>query len=562
MLRNKLRCEQRARAHIARGVLSLAVAAGAASPVWAQNETGPTAGAPNAANPAPSPATNGGEAPSLLLPAGRPFGFTHDEYVDLSETYETYPLGIQNHSDEFTALSLGIGLHDHTPRLTGDLQYTFTGYAYARNRGYDQLTNFLNALVTATLVPEHVLLNASAFATPILINQFGAISAPGAPAARGINTGSRDTYGYQVSPELVFRLANFARSEAIVTDSAVYFTNPYGPAISPIAPVGLPPTQFIAYSATERLVSGPDFARLGWQLSGAGAWIYESGINFRQYSGTADFEYAINHEFSVLATGGYAAFTSNQIFIRNLDGPIVFGGIRYTMFPRLSASFRAGQQFNRPSYLSDINYQITPFTTFNFSLTDNITTPAGGLLGNLGQIGVNNLGNFYNINYGLGPNLPPGTVTPVSGFNPIPIGGAAITDVISRYRQATGSLVHIAGRTQYRLTGYWTDYVAVVQTANLAQQELTGAEFSITRNINPFLTGSVSADYTNQHVFGGDLGTVFGTVALNYNLSQLMSVYFRASYIRRLTNSVLVAASPTTTNFSDTAITIGIHRAF
>ncbi len=261
--------------------------AAASTTVWAQTETQPAAGTPAAPAAAPEAAAET-EAPALALPVGRPFGFTHNESVDLSQTYETMPLGIINHPDTFTTLALGIGLHDHTLRFTGDLQYTLFGYAYARDGRYDQLTNYLTALATGVIVPEHVLLHVSAFATPILVNQFGPVAAPGVPVARGVNTGLQDTYGYSVSPEFAFRLGNFASSDAVLTDSAVYFVNPYGAAVNEVAPVGAPPSQYTSYTATERLASGTDFARLNWQVSGSGAWFYKSGIDFRQLSGIAE----------------------------------------------------------------------------------------------------------------------------------------------------------------------------------------------------------------------------------------------------------------------------------
>jgi predicted porin len=112
------------------------------------------------------------------------------------------------------------------------------------------------------------------------------------------------------------------------------------------------------------------------------------------------------------------------------------------------------------------------------------------------------------------------------------------------------------------LTGYWQDYDAVVQTADLAQQKLAGGEFAVSRNINPFLTGTATVDYTNQHIVGGDLSWATLAVVLNYQLSQAMAVYFRTSYARQLTDSALSAVSPGTSGFSDLAITIGVRRQF
>jgi hypothetical protein len=338
--------------------------------------------------------------------------------------------------------------------------------------------------------------------------------------------------------------------------------SPQGPAVGQIVPVAPPPSQFISYSAIERLSSGTDFSRLNWQLTGTALRATEPGIEFQQVSGVADLAYAITREFALLATVGYESFTSNQELARTISGPVFLGGVRANLGPRLQADFQAGEQFNRPSYVGNIYYQMTPFTTFNFNLTDAVSTPAASLLGNLGQLGVNNAGNFFNTNYQLGPNTPPPTISDVSGFNPAPIGTTAITDVISRYRAATASLVHIADRMQYRLTGYWSSYDAVVLTAGIPQQTSTGVEFAVFRNINPRLTGNVTVDYNSQSILGGDFSTISGYVALYYELTARMQIYFRTAYIQRLTSAALVSVSPGTTDLSDTAITIGVRRQF
>src|SRR5579872_256155 len=132
------RCEARMRGTMVFGLLSVACAIGA-SPISAQTMSAP--GADMGGAPAAPPMNENAEgAPALAIPIGRPFGFTHDEYVDLSETYETNALGLggyspntQSGTDAFTTLSLGIGLHEHTLRLTGDLQYSLSGVAYARH---------------------------------------------------------------------------------------------------------------------------------------------------------------------------------------------------------------------------------------------------------------------------------------------------------------------------------------------------------------------------------------------------------------------------------------------
>lgn len=563
------RCETRACTALLFVALSVGVVTGTVSPLRAQTAEPAPAGQTGAAPAMAQPGMNQQQAPVQAAPIGRPFGFTHNEYVDLSETYETNPLGLLGYypnatsgSDTFTALSLGIGLHDHTARFTGDLQYAAVGAAYARFSGFDQITNYLTALATAAIIPDYLLLRASAFAAPILANALGPLAAPGVPVARGVNTGMYDTYGYNVSPDLAFRLGNFARSDTILAQSAAFFVFPQGPAVNATVPFGAPPSQLTSYQAVEQLSSGSDFNRLNWQLTGAGARFDEAGIEFQQLSGTANIAYAISREFALLATAGYDSFTSNEPFTVPITGPVELGGFRISLGPRLQANFEAGEQFHLPSYISNIYYQMTPATTFSFSLTDAITTPAAGLLGSLGQLGVNNQGNFYNTGYGLGPNTPPSTISNVSAFDPGSLNGAALTNVISRFRYATGSLVHIADRMQYRLTGFWLSYDPVVQTTGFSQQTMEGADIAVFRNINPYLSGAADIGYTDYRMLGANFSTISGNVTLTYQLSALTALYFRTAYIARLSSAALIAVSPGTTNMSDTAITLGIRRQF
>lgn len=565
------RCESRASTAVLWSTLSIGLVSGLASPSCAQTaEQAPVDQAGTAGPAMAQPGMNQQQAPAQNFFTGRPFGFTHDEYLDLSQTYETNPLGIRGYyanvpsgSDTFTALNLGIGLHDHTFRFTGDLQYSAVGDAYVRYSAFDQISNYLTALATAAIIPDYLLLRASAFAEPVLVNSLGPLAAPGVPVATGANTGMYDTYGYSVSPNLAFRLGDFATSNTILAQGDVFFVRPQGPSVSASVPVEPPPSQLTSYQATEQLSSGSDFNRLNWQLTGAGARFYESGVEFQQVSGTANIQYAITREFAVLGTGGYDSFTSNEQFSTPITGPVELGGIRLSLGPRLQANFEAGQQFEHSTYISNIYYQISPATTFGFSLTDAITTPAAGLLGSLSQLGVNNQGSFYNTSYGLAPNTPPSTVSNVSAFNPAAsVNGASLTNVISHYRAANASLVHIADRMQYRLTGFWLSYVPVVQTTGFSQQTTEGADFAVFRNINPFLTGGVDVSYTHYQMLGSDFNTISGSATLTYQLSALTALYFRTAYIARLSSAALIAVSPGTTNMSDLAITLGIRKTF
>jgi hypothetical protein len=117
-------------------------------------------------------------------------------------------------------------------------------------------------------------------------------------------------------------------------------------------------------------------------------------------------------------------------------------------------------------------------------------------------------------------------------------------------------------RSQYRITGFWSDYNAVVITPGIAQQTVIGGEVAISRNINPYLTGELSFDEMIQKLLGGEYSLISGNLTLNYRLTAMMQVYLRTLYVDRISNAALRAVSPATTNQSDTAITVGVRRQF
>ena len=268
--------------------------------------------------------------------------------------------------DFITRLSLSFGAHDHTARFDGDFQYALTGSFYAEHSSYSFLSNYLNALGTAAIIPEHLIVRASAFAAPILVNGLGPL------AGAGRNSGIRDTFGYSISPDLIFRFGNFARSDTIVTQSSVFFVTPGGPIIPVLVPGLTIPNQYVSYSATEQISSGPDFYRLNWLLAATGAESVQAGANFKQASGTGNVKYAVDREVTVTGTVGYQSFTSNQQLSHSLVGINAMGGVQITLSPRFQANVSAGRQFNFPSYIGDLSYQFGGFTRLVGSLTDTV----------------------------------------------------------------------------------------------------------------------------------------------------------------------------------------------
>jgi uncharacterized protein (PEP-CTERM system associated) len=512
----------------------------------------------------PGPTANGGGG--IALPTIKLSGLRITSSAELSETYTSNAIGVSSTaiagysgSDILTTATLFLGLHDHTPRVDVDFGYSLGALYYANNPSYNRLTNQLNAIANATLIPNRLLLSASAFATPILINRLGP------QGAAATNSGLRDSYGYTVSPELTFRFGQFARSTTVLTQSGVFIGQPGGAVINQTVPGAFnAPGSLLSYGASQSISSGPDFYRLNWILNGAVNETTQPGLDFTVTSGTGNLQYAFSR--AIIATGlfGYQSITSTQVLTETVSGPIAMLGVKLAPNRDLELSVQAGRQFNSPSYQGSLQYQIGAFTSFVGSVTDTVTSPASRLIGNLANLGVNGSGDFINTQFQVNPNTPPGSVSGVSAFNPAPLDGTAITGGIVRYRTGTLSLVHISDRTQYRMTIFHTDYKTLSQVPVGFSQDGTssGVDLAVSRNMTPRLTGSIDGSYSKANDLGGKYDIYQGNLNLNYLLSPVMQTYFLTGYTHRNTSAALAAASPLSAGYSEYHITIGIRRQF
>jgi uncharacterized protein (PEP-CTERM system associated) len=551
---------------LASAALTVWAFAGAYAQMAATPSSSPPAAAPapQPTNDTAAPGTGGGA--TIGAPALRLTGLSFTASGQLSETYTNNAFGIPNvgsfvtgytGTDLITTMGLTLGAHDHGARFDGDLGYTLTGYLSAYNPTYDHVYNTINALANATIVQERLYLHAVAYATPTLINSFGALG------AAGNNFGLRDSYAYTIAPELRFRLGDFAKSVTTVTQSGLFFTNPGGPQINQTIP-GIPnaPASLMQYGASESLLSGPDFYHLNWILTGTVSRWEEAGLVFDQVSGVTNLRYAITHALSITSLAGYSAYSSNQQLTHSISGVFALVGLQYAPTPDLSASASAGRQFNYTSYIGNFTYRIGPLTTLTGQLTDTLTPPGGGLIGGLGNLGVNGAGNFYNTTFS--PFTPPTTITNVTAFNPAQTGQTSIISGITRFRAASVSLVHISERTQYRLTGYDTIYdtLTPVGSGLSPNGTSTGVQMVVSRAMTPRLTGSIQLDYSVLSDLGSRFSLYQGTASLGYSLSPTLQTYFNAAYMQRSSGNQLSGLSPLSGSLTGVSVTIGISKKF
>jgi uncharacterized protein (PEP-CTERM system associated) len=493
-------------------------------------------------------------------------GFQLTKRVDLSEIYTSNGLGVsggsggRGGSDWVTRLLLNVGVHDHTARLDADVDYTLGGFLYVRNSSLAQITNRGAAIVRADLVPEHLQLQARAFAGTIYVNQLGALSATDRPVADGRNSGQRNTYGYTVAPNFTFRLGDFLTSSTMVSDRAVYFDRPNGPSNSSTIPGESDPENTNSYGLTQTFSSGIDFNRLNWRVLGMASKTTRGAGDISELSGIGDFKYAVSRTFALLATGGYQSITTDQKLNHDLRGVFAMGGVQVTLGPRLQGSIRAGRQFNFNSYIGNVSYQISGATVLVGSATDTVTTPAMRLLNNLGSLGTDPSGNLVDTNYQQ-PDIP---ASGISGFDAAPMDQLGFSNNISRYRMYNLSLLHDTERTHYRVTAFTTvrDILTSLTPGLRPRQHSTGGNLNILRSITPRIDGNFDTTYVTQDFEGTEFGIFRASIGANYRMTPDMQFYSRIAYLHRSSDQALASLSPSSGDLSDVNVLIGVRKEF
>jgi hypothetical protein len=270
-------------------------------------------------------------------------------------------------------------VHEHSRRLTLDANYNLYSSFYANGTEQTQISNYLQAIGSADVIPEHLDLNLRAFAQPVVTSNFGALTA----GNRVIPGAYSNSYGYIATPDLRFNLGDFATSNTMPSYGQVFFTEPAGTP-PPITISGLTaPLNTTLRSLTEMISSGPDFDRLNWKLVGLLSETAQLGSLFSEKSGIANLRYALDYEWSLLATGGYDAISDSIPLRSNLSGPVGLGGIGLTLGRDFSLQAEAGERYNSFSFEGSLRYELTPTSLITATAADYVQTPGGQLLNNL-----------------------------------------------------------------------------------------------------------------------------------------------------------------------------------
>jgi uncharacterized protein (PEP-CTERM system associated) len=476
--------------------------------------------------------------------------------INISDSYVTNATGFANtHQDDYvTTLGFSVYAHEHSRRISLDATYSFGADLYARNSLPTQIYNNLQAVLDADVVPGYLTLGAKAFAQPVIISDLGNVTADN----RVVPNGYSNSYGYYVSPDLRFKLGDFATSETLPSFGQIYFTNPPGTLPLFLPTLGLnAPQDTTSRSLTEKISSGNYFNRMNWDLIGSFSETARSQSLLSEKAGIANVRYALSYEFSLLGTGGYDAITSSLPLNQNVSGPVALAGFGLTYGRKFSLQVEGGQRYNSPSFSGSLRYEITPSALITASANDSVQTPEGQLLNNLTNLTARQDGSLGSAEDVLGDGSP----SSLSSFNLQSQGGFALDQNIARYQTFVLELSEDLERNHFDLSSSYTRRT-ILSRIFVGPQTTNSWNIAAryARDLTPLMRASLGTAYLLDNEFGGEGRTFSLDGQLSYSLSRQTSIYIGAQYLHRDSSTTFQALSPFIGNLTDVRATIGLSH--
>src|SRR5262249_24099617 len=149
-------------------------------------------------------------------------------------------------------------------------------------------------------------------------------------------------------------------SETLPSYGQVFFSTPPGTTAANTIPGLQGPENTTMRSVTETVSSGPDFGRLKWQLIGLYSETDNANALLTEKNGTANLQYAIDYEWSLILTGCYDAINDSIPLFANVSSPFILGGFGLKMGQDFNFQIEAGERYKKFSLTSNLQWSITP----------------------------------------------------------------------------------------------------------------------------------------------------------------------------------------------------------
>jgi uncharacterized protein (PEP-CTERM system associated) len=310
----------------------------------------------------------------------------------------------QRTADFVSMISPGIFISGDTPALRTTIDYspTFQRNVVATDQNAIYQQGFATA--DATLLPEHLFLDARASAF------LGSRTGGDAPfnAATLPQSERTQVIAYSGGPVAKMRVFDEGTAELRYTIGQTQFVSnsgalSSGTTASTVNSVSSATTQDLRAN----IDSGESFGRIENRLI---LDVSRSDVADSNFSSKAAFvsdetQYKLRSNFALIGDLGYQLYRFPGYAAADENGAIAMGGFKYTPNPDSYLRVTYGHHDGINSFQGDGRYAVTPLTTVFASYIDSITTPQQAILGNLATAAETADGTIVNSTTGLPASL-------------------------------------------------------------------------------------------------------------------------------------------------------------
>ncbi len=254
-------------------------------------------------------------------PLLRPPGLSITPSIGLQEEYTTnaFDTGTNQRSDFITTLTPGLLINLATPNATGTVSYVPSFQLYANQSSNNNIAQYLNGAVDATLLPQTLLLSLRAYASEQ--STAGGV-APGGVSTLSTSNQTTNT-GFSVSPSFAHK---FGDTGTLSAGYSLSYINQSGSAAfaSGAAQPFFQSSRTVTNQEDASFTTGPTFGRFNDTLYASGAQNSGSGVldGAYQYLLTNTLRYAVLRRVYAFGTAGY-----ENIFYPSLPPVTVRDGV-------------------------------------------------------------------------------------------------------------------------------------------------------------------------------------------------------------------------------------------
>jgi uncharacterized protein (PEP-CTERM system associated) len=504
-----------------------------------------------------------GFATQVGNPSAPPYQLT--PRLGLSETL-TDNVG-ETHTDRqwdlISSLSAGFLAGADTAHMTGLLSYTGVLQDYLHDTHSNNFSNFGFGTAHITLLPGEFFIDLRASADDVLRSGGGLAN----PVIQ--NGNATQVYIVSASPYFTTRIGDAGFAILRYQFSQAWFNQNTAPITLPLSTTVGPISNSTNQQARADLkFPGTLAPRLASNISLSASSAdtgFDATGNFERALGELINEYELTRSLSAIGGIGYEALKDNKFTAINGQGVTYDIGGRWQPNADSSVLLLYGRHDLKSDIGGEIEYRITPFTSFYAAYTDSIQTSQNTLIAANDADQLNPAGPVAGITYDQNPAI--STLNDASlamAADPstldVPL-GLPLSDIdnfsplqndIYRTKSLQGIVYSNVASNPISLVLY--DVQQTSLTGQIPPQITTrGANLNYSPTLSPDLFGLATVGYNlvstdHAHVFNAGVGA-------RYLLSQTLSVAMRYDFILR-------TAHPNTSGYVQNAVTLSINKNF